>query len=40
MADNKIAFTFKETEPDQSTFYARFIHFINVTDPRLFFVDD
>jgi hypothetical protein len=35
-----IRFSFKETEPDLSTFQSRFTHFWSVTNPKNFFVSD
>ena len=40
MDSSKIAFSFKETEPNMGTFATRVIHFLKVTDPRKFFVSD
>ena len=36
----KLTFNFKSTEPDQSTFTARTMHMMTVTNPKLFFVPD
>ena len=35
-----IPFTFQETHPDMSTFPSRVAHFLQVSDPRNFFVED
>ena len=40
MSDTKIKFSFKETEPNLSTFSSRFMHFYGVTNPKNFFVSD
>lgn len=40
MSDAKIKFSFKETEPDLSTFMSRFKHFYGVTHPKNFIVGD
>ena len=40
MSDTKIKFSFKETEPNLSTFSSRFHYFFGVTNPKNFFVPD
>jgi hypothetical protein len=40
MSDTKIKFSFKETEPNLSTFSSRFMHFYGVTNPKNWFVSD
>jgi len=39
-AKNTIEFSFKETEPKMDTFTGRFFHFLTVTDPKYFLVED
>ena len=38
--EGKVKFTFKETEPDMSSFATRFKHFYGVTNPVNYFVAD
>ena len=40
MSDTKIKFSFKEIEPNLSTFTSRFKHFYGVTHPKNFLVPD
>ena len=40
MSDTKLKFSFKETEPNLSTFGSRFMHFYGVTNPKNWFVSD
>ena len=38
--EDKVKFSFKETEPDMSSFLSRFKHFYGVTNPANYFVPD
>ena len=38
MSDNLVTFNFQETEPNTKTFYSRLTHFLEVTDPKYFFI--
>jgi hypothetical protein len=40
MSDTKVKFSFKETEPDLSTFMTRFKYFYGVTNPVHYFTTD
>lgn len=40
MSDNKIQFSFKETEPNMNSFSNRAIHMFGVANPLNFFVPD
>ena len=40
MSKDTINFSFKEIEPNLSTFQSRFQHFFGVTNPQNFFVED